>query len=263
MTQAASTAAEAISRAAREERGRLVALLARHFGDVDLADESVQDALEEAVRTWSERGVPDNPAGWLLTVARRKAVDRLRRATSAQRRLQVAAPDLLMQATAADVESEGAPMTLDEAGIQDDQLRLILLCCHPALDPDAQVALVLRLVAGLTTSEIAAAFLVPEPTLAQRIVRAKRKIRDAKIPLVIPAAIEQRSATVLRVLYCIFNEGYLMHGPGTNAIRVYLADEAIRLTRLVVELLPNSTEAKGLLALQLFHHSRRASRVDD
>ncbi|MET1005271.1 MAG: sigma-70 family RNA polymerase sigma factor, partial [Propionibacteriaceae bacterium] len=248
----------AVTRTAREEGGRVVALLANHFRDLDLADDSVQDALEEAVTRWPVTGVPDNPAGWLLTVARRKALDRLRRAASAHRRTMAAAPDLMPH----DPDPSPPPMTIDHAGIRDDQLRLILLCCHPALDSDAQVALTLRLVGGLTTPEIAAAFLLPESTLAQRIVRAKRKIRDARIPLVIPAALAERVSTVLRVLYLVFNEGYLARGTGGDPVRVDLADEAIRLTGLLIDVVPDSAEAKGLLALELFHRSRMASRVD-
>jgi RNA polymerase sigma-70 factor (ECF subfamily) len=258
-----SAALAAVSQAARRDGGRLVALLAGQFRDLDLADESVQDALEEAVRTWPERGVPDNPAGWLLTVARRKAIDRTRRAASAQRRTLAAAPELLAEPSAElERPEDEAPMTLDHAGIRDDQLRLILLCCHPALDRDAQVALTLRLVGGLTTPEIAAAYLVPEATLAQRIVRAKRKIKAAKIPLTIPAELEDRVETVLRVLYLIFNEGYLSHAETAALVRSDLVDEAVRLTALMVDLAPDSPECKGLLALELFHRARSRTRAD-
>jgi RNA polymerase sigma-70 factor (ECF subfamily) len=251
--------AAALARVARKEGGRVVALLAGHFRDLDLADDAVQDALLEAVQTWPERGVPDNPAGWLLTVARRKAIDRIRRTDSARRRTLAAAPELSLPEPEPDEEASG--MVLDQSDVRDDQLRLILLCCHPALHVDAQVALTLRLVGGLTTPEIAAAFLVPEATMAQRLVRAKRKIRDAKIPLTIPAAFADRLATLLRVLYLVFNEGYLSSGTGNQLVRVDLTDEAVRLTGLVVDLVPDSAEAKGLLALELFHRARMPSRV--
>lgn len=252
--------AAAVAATVREQGGRVVALLAGQFGDLDLADESLQDALEEAVRLWPGRGVPDNGAAWLLTVARRKAVDRLRRAASARRRTWEVAPDVIARAEPDD--EDRSALALDHAGIRDDQLRLILLCCHPALGTDAQVALTLRLVAGLTTPEIASAFLTAEATLAQRIVRAKRKIVDAGIPLVIPAALEERVATVLRVLYLIFNEGYLSRGPGADPVRVDLVDEAVRLTGLMIDLAPDDPEVKGLLALELYHRARTATRVD-
>ena len=251
--------AAAVTATVREQGGRIVALLARHFDDLDLADESLQDALEEAVRVWPDRGVPDNPPAWLLTVARRKGIDRIRRAQSARRRTWEMAPDVIARAQPDD---DHPALTLDYAGVRDDQLRLILLCCHPALSRDAQVALTLRLVAGLTTPEIASAFLIPEATLAQRIVRAKRKIVDAKIPLVIPAALTERVGTVLRVLYLVFNEGYLSRGPVESGIRVDLVDEAVRLTGLMVDLAPADPEVKGLLALELFHRARIGTRID-
>lgn len=265
MTDRAAAASEAVgaavTRMARRDGGRVVAVLAGRFRDLDLAEEAVQDGLEEAVRTWPDRGVPANPGGWLLTVARRKAIDRLRRAESARRRTLAAAPEVLLENTPVGDE-EMTPMTADDAGVRDDQLRLILLCCHPALAPTAQTALTLRLVGGLTTAEIAAAYLVPEATLAQRIVRAKRKIAAARIPLTIPAALDERVGTALRVLYLIFNEGYLSHSPTTPPIRTELVDEAIRLTGLLVDLVPEDGEAKGLLALELFHRARMAGRVD-
>jgi RNA polymerase sigma-70 factor, ECF subfamily len=251
----------ALTRVAREDSGRVLALLARRFGDVDLADESVQDALLEAARVWPVQGVPANPAGWLMTVAKRKAIDRLRREASAHRRTMSAARDL----TAEHGPEHGKghdEMIDDEQPLADDRLRLVLLCCHPALDRDAQVALTLRMVGGLTTAEIAAAFLVPEATLAQRIVRAKRKIRDAGIPLSIPADLDGRVDALLAVLYLIFNEGYLTRGDHDEMVRVDLVDEAVRLTMAVAELLPDSAEADGLLALELFHRSRMATRTD-
>jgi RNA polymerase sigma-70 factor (ECF subfamily) len=252
-----STAAvhEAITRLSREEGGRVLALLARRFGDLDLADEAVQDALLRAVADWPAKGIPDNPAAWLYTVARNAAIDRLRRAASARRRLAEAAHELTTE------WEEEPEVIIDESTVGDEHVRLMLLCCHPALDRDTQVALTLRLVGGLTTLEIAAAFLVPEATLAQRIVRAKRKIRQAGIPLTIPADLDERVGALLAVLYLVFNEGYLSRGGSDNATRVDLADEAIRLTRLAVALLPQNSEAEGLLALELFHRARHATRT--
>ena len=230
----------------------MLALLAHRFNDLDLADEVVQDALVTAL-SW--RSVPENPAAWLYTVARNSAIDRLRRRASERRRLLSAAPDLVL----APQEEEPA-MIVEHSDVGDEQLRLVLLCCHPALDRDAQVALTLRLVGGLTTPEIAAAYLVPEATLAQRIVRAKRKIRDAGIPLSIPKTLETRVDAVLTVLYLIFNEGYLSRGAGT---RVDLVDESIRLTRSLAALLPDNAEVLGLLALELFNRARLDSRFVD
>lgn len=248
---------DAVTRTAREEGGRVVALLAARFGDLDLADESVQDALIRAVETWGADGVPDNRAAWLYRVAHRIAVDRLRRAASAARRLEQAAPELVREPEVA----EEVPI-VEHTPVGDEQLRLMLLCCHPALDREAQVALTLRLVGGLTTDEIAAAFLVPEATLAQRIVRAKRKIRDARIPLGIPADLGERVGALLTVLYLIFNEGYLSRGATDDPLRVDLADEAIRLTATAADLLHGDPEAGGLLALELYHRARMESRLD-
>lgn len=253
----------AITAVAREDSGRILAVLARRFGDLDLADDAVQDALAKAVETWPTGGIPDNPPAWLLTVARNNAVDRLRRAASARRRLLAAAPDLVQSEADSDYETDAsASFILDDARIRDDQLRLILLCAHPALDTDSQVALTLRLVGGLTTAEIAAAFLVQEATLAQRIVRAKRKIRAAAIPLAIPSSLDDRVGTLLQVVYLIFNEAYLSRGPVDTLTRVDLADEAIRLTRQILGVLPNNAEVEGLLALELFHRSRLGARQD-
>lgn len=246
----------AISHLAREEGGHVLALLAARFGDLDLADDSVQDALVRAVETWPAQGVPANPPGWLYTVAHNCAIDRLRRAAAADRRLRAAAVAL----TAPPEEREEAPI-VEHTEIGDEQLRLMLLCCHPALDRDAQVALTLRLVGGLTTREIAAAFLVAEPTLAQRLVRAKRKIRDARIPLTIPADLGARVEALLTVLLLIFNEGYLSRG-GEADLRLDLAAQAIRLTGRLHEQLPDDPEVEGLLALELYQHARAATRVD-
>lgn len=249
----------AITALAREEGGRILALLATRFHDVDLADDAVQDALVQAVETWQSQGIPDNPPAWLYTVARNRCVDRLRRAAAAGRRLRHAAPELAAESVSgADDEEDDV---LDEIEIGDELLRLMLLCCHPALDRDAQVALTLRLVGGLTTTEIAAAFLVPEATLAQRIVRAKRKIREAGIRMRIPTDIGTRVAALLTVLYLIFNEGYLTHGSEV-AHRVDLADEAIRLTDRLRALRPDDAEVEGLLALEVFHRARVRARFD-
>lgn len=247
----------AIVQLAREESGRVIALLAHRFGDLDLADESVQDALLEALEVWPVRGIPSNPPAWLYTVARNKAIDRLRRAASAKRRLRESAHELV-----AEPGEEEPDMIVEHSYVGDEQLRLLLLCCHPALDRNAQVALTLRLVGGLTTAEIAAAFLVSEATLAQRIVRAKRKIRDAGIPLSIPANLDERVDALLDVLYLIFNEGYLSRGAGESAIRLDLVECAVRLTEQAVELLPDSVEVLGLLAVELFAQSRVDTRVD-
>jgi RNA polymerase sigma-70 factor (ECF subfamily) len=246
---------EAVTRLSREEGGRVLALLARRFGDLDLADEAVQDALVSAIADWPARGIPDNPAAWLYTVARNGAIDRLRRAASARRRLAESAHELTAE------REEDDDMIIDDSSVGDEQLRLMLLCCHPALDRDTQVALTLRLVGGLSTPEIAAAYLVPEATLAQRIVRAKRKIREAGIPLSIPAALDERVDALLTVLYLVFNEGYLARGESDAATRVDLVDEAIRLTRLAISLLPENPEVEGLLALESFHRARISTRT--
>ena len=240
---------EAVTRLAREESGHVLALLAHRFGDLDLADEAVQDALLAAT-SWEH--VPTNPAGWLYTVAYNRAVDRLRRAAAERRRLQAAAYLITMH------EEEEPDMVIEHSDVGDEQLRLVLLCCHPALDRNAQVALTLRLVGGLTTPEIAAAYLVPEATLAQRIVRAKRKIRDAGIPLSIPASLDERVEAALTVLYLIYNEGYLSRSSAGG--RVDLVDEAIRLTSALASLLPSNAEVLGLLALELYGRARNASR---
>ncbi len=267
--------ADALTDLARNHAGRVLAILARRLGDLDLADESVQDALLEAARTWPESGIPANPPAWLLSVARRKAIDRQRRASSARRRTKEVAPELIAvheEQSSLRPSNKPTPMIndiqlelneTDLAAAEDDQLRLVLLCCHPSLDRDTQVALTLRLVGGLTTTEIAAAFLVPEATLAQRIVRAKRKIRDAGIPLSMPVELQQRLDPVLAVLYLIFNEGYLARSNHPTALRLDLATEAIRLTRLLASLPTQSGEPEGLLALELFHHSRAEARIDE
>ncbi len=252
---------EALTDLAREHSGRILAILANRIGDLDIADESVQEALVRGAERWPKDGIPDNPPGWLMTVARRIAIDRLRSDSSARRRIEQSGHDLTADLNAA---PDSVPL-IDEANdatVRDDRLRLLLLCCHPALNLEAQVALTLRLVAGLTTEEIASAFLVPTSTLAQRISRAKRKVRDAGIPLTIPDNLDDRVASVLAVLYLSFNEGYLSRSDTTDIVRVDLCDEAIRLTAQFVELVPDSAEALGLFALELFHDARRDARVN-
>ncbi|CAN5397290.1 RNA polymerase sigma factor [soil metagenome] len=236
----------------------MLALLAARFGSVDMADDAVQDALVQAVETWPVSGIPANPAGWLYTVAHNRLIDRLRRDAVAGRRLWAAAVEL----TAETGFEEEEVLIVEHTEVGDEQLRLMLLCCHPALDRDTQVALTLRLVGGLTTPEIAAAFLLPEATLAQRIVRAKRKIRDARIPLSIPADLDSRVDALLTVLYLVFNEGYLTRGGSADVVRVSLADEAVRLTGLAIALLPGNAEASALLALELYHRARLDTRLD-
>lgn len=254
-----SAPGETVARLARQETGRLLALLAARFG-LDLADEALQDAFVEALN-WREE--PDNPVAWLYTVARNRAIDRLRREAATRRREHDVAANLAaLEPTTYHLDhGEEEPMT-DPAPLGDERLRLILLCCHPALAPEAQIALTLRLVGGLTTQEIAAALLVPEPTLAQRIVRAKRKIRDAGIPLSIPDRLDDRLEVTLGVLYLIFNEGYLSRG-STDGTRIDLMTEATRLTATLLTEVPENPEVEGLLALQLYTASRSATRFAD
>jgi RNA polymerase sigma-70 factor (ECF subfamily) len=242
----------AVERVFREEYGRLIASLVRRFGDIDVAEEAAGEALVVALEKWPESGVPPNPGGWLTTTAGNRAIDRIRR--EKQR----------------DAKHQAASMIFDDehpeptGPVEDDRLRLIFTCCHPALAPEARIALTLRLLGGLTVAEIAQAFLVPETTMAQRITRAKKKIAAAKVPYRVPEAddLPERLGGVLAVLFLVFNEGYLATGDG-EPIRAELTGEAIRLTRILRQLLPDEPEVTGLLGLLVLTEARREARVRD
>jgi RNA polymerase sigma-70 factor, ECF subfamily len=247
-----------VADAFRQEWGRITAALIHQTGDWDLAEECAQDAFTQALRRWPRDGVPNRPGAWLMTVARNGAIDRLRRSSTYRAKLE----EVAVMATR-ETETGNPEPGADDSAVPDERLRLIFTCCHPALAMEARVALTLRTLTGLSTAEIACAFLVPEATMAKRLVRAKQKIANARIPYRVPpaSALPQRVPGVLAVLYLVFNEGYSASA-GDDLIRRDLCDLAVALTQVLTELLPEEPEAKGLLALMLFHRARQAARVN-
>ncbi|HEX7163397.1 MAG TPA: RNA polymerase sigma factor [Trebonia sp.] len=248
-----------VAGAFRQEWGRITAALIHQTGDWDLAEECAQDAFIQALRRWPRDGVPQRPGAWLMTVARNGAMDRLRRSSTYRAKLEELAVMATRQTATGNQESD-----TDDSGVPDERLRLIFTCCHPALAMEARVALTLRTLTGLSTAEIARAFLVPEATMAKRLVRAKHKIANARIPYRVPSpsALPERVPGVLAVLYLVFNEGYAASADD-DLIRRDLCDRAVALTQVLAELLPGEPEAKGLLALMLFHRARQAARLND
>jgi RNA polymerase sigma-70 factor (ECF subfamily) len=250
-------AAAAVAATFREERAAVLATLIRHVRDFQLAEDAVQDAFTAAIVSWPRDGIPANPGAWITVTARRRAIDRLRRDRSLSDRAE-------RLATLMRLEGQEEPVVSEDGSIEDDRLRLIFTCCHPALDAPARVALTLRALGGLSTGEIARAFLVAEPAMGKRIVRAKRKIADAHIPYRVPAdgELPGRLRGVLRVVYLIFNEGYAASG-GERLVRQPLCEEALRLGLLLSRLMPDESEVWGLLALMLLHDARHAARTDE
>ena len=246
-----------VAEAFRQEYARVVASVLRIARDIDLAEEIVQEAFEQALERWPRTGTPDRPGAWLLTTARRRAIDRLRRGRLADAKAGALAYEQELAA------GDEIPDVTDPETIADDRLRLVFTCCHPGLPPDSRVALTLKLVGGLSTAEIARAFLVPEPTIAQRLVRAKRTIRDRALPYEVPegAELAERLPAVLAVVYLIFNEGYAAHS-GDALVRLDLCEEAVRLGHILVELMPLESEVLGLVALMELQTSRAATRAD-